>query len=247
MADAGRFEQLGQQIGCHYAPDGPTAQNLVTVPASGRPLPRSKENLDRVQLYRHVNAQNEGVFVNTFKQITDPLLGSPGPLPSAQLFLLLLFILLGVFRVICPRRPWPACCNMVLAVVGWQMPLWPDAQRHRGRGPLWLIPFSGSWSTPRGLYKPTVATKMVCNPALAPSPTTIGIWRSRDQPLFRVLMEAPAGFGAPVAISAATLIAVGMKPKAAMASAAGQHRLRRVRRYGCADHRVERCHGTAPA
>lgn len=38
MADAGPLlEQLGQQIGHHYAPDGPPAQNLVTVPASGRP------------------------------------------------------------------------------------------------------------------------------------------------------------------------------------------------------------------
>ena len=58
---------------------------------------------------------------------------------------------------------------------------------------------------------------------------------------FGALMEALAGFGAPVAISAAMLMAAGMKPmKSADRLPARQHRPGRLRRHGCPDHRPRR-------
>jgi lactate permease len=174
-------------------------------------------------LHRHVNAQNEGVFVNTFKQITDPLLGSLAlSAICAALPLLLLFILLGVFRVKAPKAALASLLlSMVLAVIGWQMPLGQMLSATAAGALYGLIPILWILVNALWLYKLTVATKWfeVLGRALGSITNDHRILAILIAFCFGALMEALAGFGAPVAISAAMLIAVGMKPlKAAMAS-----------------------------
>src|SRR5450631_3605149 len=156
-----------------------------------------------------------------FRQITDPIAGSLVlSALVAALPLLLLFVLIGVFRVKAPKAALASLVlSIVLAVVGWKMPL-GQALSGTAEGiafglfPILWILVNALW-----VYRLTVAT-----PWFEVMGQTIRSI-SRDYRIlailiafgFGALLEALAGFGAPVAIAAAMLIAAGMKPlKSAM-------------------------------
>lgn len=158
-----------------------------------------------------------------FQQTVDPIFGSLVlSAICAALPLALLFVLLGVFKVKAPFAALSALgLSIVLAIVGWQMPV-GQALSAAGAGifyglfPILWILINALW-----IYKLTVAT-----PWFEAFGLTI---RSISNDLrilsiliafcFGALLESLAGFGAPVAISAAMLIAAGMKPfKAAIVS-----------------------------
>ena len=157
---------------------------------------------------------------------TQPLAPIAGSLALSALLaalpLILLFILLGVFKM----KAWMAAVigvatSLVVAIVGWGMPA-AMALSATGEGvfygafPIMWILLNAIW-----VYQLSVITGWF---------DTLGsLIRSvsNDQRIlailiafcFGALMEALAGFGAPVAISAAMLMAAGMKPmKAAIVS-----------------------------
>ena len=157
---------------------------------------------------------------------TQPLAPIAGSLALSALIaalpLILLFLLLGVFKV----KAWLAALigvatSVLVAIVGWGMPtvmaLSATAEGvFYGAFPIMWILLNAIW-----VYQLSVITGWF---------DTLGsLIRSvsNDQRIlailiafcFGALMEALAGFGAPVAISAAMLMAAGMKPmKAAIVS-----------------------------
>ena len=151
-----------------------------------------------------------------FRQVTDPIAGSL--LLSAlvaALPLIVLFLMIGVFRVKAPKAVFAALVlSIVLAVVGWKMPL-GQALSGTAEGivfglfPILWILVNALW-----VYRLTVATPWF--EVLGQTIRSV----SRDHRVlailiafaFGALLEALAGFGAPVAIAAAMLIAAGMKP-----------------------------------
>ncbi len=151
-----------------------------------------------------------------FRQITDPIAGSLVlSALCAALPLVVLFLLIGVFRVKAPKAVFASLIlAIVLAVVGWKMPL-GQALSGTVEGlafgffPILWILINALW-----VYRLTVAT-----PWFAVLGQTIRSV-SKDHRIlailiafgFGALLEALAGFGAPVAIAAAMLIAAGMKP-----------------------------------
>ncbi|QIM16299.1 L-lactate permease [Leucobacter insecticola] len=158
-----------------------------------------------------------------FTQPLAPIFGSIGwSALFAALPLIVMFVLLGVFRV---KAAYAALAGLalsiVLAVVGWQMPIGQALSGTAegilyGMFPILWILINALW-----IYRLTLETGWF--EALG---TTI---RSISNDLrvlsiiiafsFGALLESLAGFGAPVAISAAMLIAAGMKPlKAALVS-----------------------------
>ena len=156
-----------------------------------------------------------------FRQITDPIAGSLVlSALCAALPLVLLFVLIGGFRVKAPKAALASLIlSIVLAVVGWKMPI-GQALSGTAEGiafglfPILWILVNALW-----VYRLTVAT-----PWFEVMGQTIRSI-SRDHRVlailiafgFGALLEALAGFGAPVAIAAAMLIAAGMKPlKSAM-------------------------------
>jgi lactate permease len=157
---------------------------------------------------------------------TQPLAPIAGSLALSALLaalpLILLFVLLGVFKM----KAWMAAVigvatSIIVAIVGWGMPA-AMALSATGEGvfygafPIMWILLNAIW-----VYQLSVITGWF---------DTLGsLIRSvsNDQRIlailiafcFGALMEALAGFGAPVAISAAMLMAAGMKPmKAAIVS-----------------------------
>jgi len=158
-----------------------------------------------------------------FQQIIDPVAGSL--ILSAIVALLplaLLFVLLGVFRVKAPKAALASLVlSMALAVIGWQMPLGQMLSATAAGAVFGLIPILWILVNALWLYKLTVSTRWfeVLGRALGSITNDHRILAILIAFCFGALMEALAGFGAPVAISAAMLMAVGMKPiKAAMAS-----------------------------
>jgi len=151
-----------------------------------------------------------------FQQVLDPIFGSLAlSAVFAALPLVLLFVLLGVFKVKAPFAALAALgLSLVLAIIGWGMPV-TQALSATAAGVVYGI-FPIMWILANALwvYKLTVAT-----PWFATFGRTI---RSISNDLrilsiliafcFGALLESLAGFGAPVAISAAMLIAAGMKP-----------------------------------
>ncbi len=157
---------------------------------------------------------------------TQPLAPIAGSLALSALLaalpLILLFVLLGVFKM----KAWMAAliglvASIIVAIVGWGMPtvmaLSATAEGvFYGAFPIMWILLNAIW-----VYQLSVITGWF---------DTLGsLIRSvsNDQRIlailiafcFGALMEALAGFGAPVAISAAMLMAAGMKPmKAAIVS-----------------------------
>ncbi|ADX74185.1 L-lactate transport [Pseudarthrobacter phenanthrenivorans Sphe3] len=151
-----------------------------------------------------------------FQQILDPIAGSL--LLSAlcaALPLVLLFVLLGVFRVKAAKAAIASLVlSLVLAVAGWQMPLdqalsATAAGIFYGLFPILWILINALW-----IYKLTVATPWfdALGRTIRSISNDLRILSILIAFCFGALLESLAGFGAPVAISAAMLMAAGMKP-----------------------------------
>jgi lactate permease len=151
-----------------------------------------------------------------FQQLLDPVFGSPFlSALVAALPLATLFVMLGVFRVKAHISALTSLAVVVvLAVAVWRMPPL-QALSATGEGALYGV-FPILWILINALwiYKLTVVTGWF--EVLGARIRAI----SDDQRIlailiafcFGALLESLAGFGAPVAISAAMLIAAGMKP-----------------------------------
>jgi len=151
-----------------------------------------------------------------FEQVLDPIFGSLAASATvAALPLAALFLLLGVFKM---KAAFAALVSlalaMALAVLGWGMPV---AQLFSataegafyGLFPILWILVNALW-----IYKLTVVTgwfEMLGRTIRAISPD-LRILSILVAFCFGALLESLAGFGAPVAISAAMLLAAGMKP-----------------------------------
>ena len=151
-----------------------------------------------------------------FEQILDPILGSLAVSAAvAALPLAALFLLLGVFKM---KAAYAALVSlavaMALAVFGWRMPvtqlLSATAEgAFYGLFPILWILVNALW-----IYKLTVVTgwfEVLGRTIRAISPD-LRILSILVAFCFGALLESLAGFGAPVAISAAMLLAAGMKP-----------------------------------
>ncbi|MBD1543898.1 L-lactate permease [Arthrobacter sp. IA7] len=151
-----------------------------------------------------------------FQQILDPLGGSL--LLSAlcaALPLVLLFVLLGVFRVKAPKAAIASLLvSLLLAVIGWQMPL-GQALSATAAGIFYgLFPILWILANALWIYKLTVATPWfeALGRTIRSISDDLRILSILIAFCFGALLESLAGFGAPVAISAAMLMAAGMKP-----------------------------------
>lgn len=151
-----------------------------------------------------------------FEQVLDPIFGSLAASAAvAALPLAALFILLGVFKM---KAAYAALVSlaiaMALAVFGWRMPvtqlLSATAEgAFYGLFPILWILVNALW-----IYKLTVVTgwfEVLGRTIRAISPD-LRILSILVAFCFGALLESLAGFGAPVAISAAMLLAAGMKP-----------------------------------
>lgn len=151
-----------------------------------------------------------------FQQILDPIGGSL--LLSAlcaALPLVLLFVLLGVFRVKAPKAAIASLLvSLLLAVIGWQMPL-GQALSATAAGVFYgLFPILWILANALWIYKLTVATPWfeALGRTIRSISDDLRILSILIAFCFGALLESLAGFGAPVAISAAMLMAAGMKP-----------------------------------
>lgn len=151
-----------------------------------------------------------------FQQILDPIAGSLViSALCAALPLILLFVLLGVFKVKAPKAAAASLAlSLLLAVVGWQMPVnqalsATAAGIFYGLFPILWILVNALW-----IYRLTVATPWfeVLGRTIRSISNDLRILSILIAFCFGALLESLAGFGAPVAISAAMLMAAGMKP-----------------------------------
>ena len=151
-----------------------------------------------------------------FQQILDPIAGSLViSALCAALPLVLLFVLLGVFKVKAPVAALAGLAlSLVLAIVGWQMPVnqalsATAAGIFYGLFPILWILVNALW-----IYRLTVATPWfeVLGRTIRSISNDLRILSILIAFCFGALLESLAGFGAPVAISAAMLMAAGMKP-----------------------------------
>lgn len=151
-----------------------------------------------------------------FQQILDPIAGSLViSALCAALPLVLLFVLLGVFKVKAPVAALAGLAlSLVLAIVGWQMPVnqalsATAAGMFYGLFPILWILVNALW-----IYRLTVATPWfeVLGRTIRSISNDLRILSILIAFCFGALLESLAGFGAPVAISAAMLMAAGMKP-----------------------------------
>ena len=158
-----------------------------------------------------------------FQQDPDPIAASL--LISALVAaipIVLLFVLLGVFKAKAPFAALAALAvAIVLAIAGWRMPV-VQTLSAAGAGIFYGI-FPILWILVNALwvYKLTVATPWseVFGRTIRSVSNDLRILSILVAFCFGALLESLAGFGAPVAISAAMLLAAGMKPlKAAMVS-----------------------------
>ena len=156
-----------------------------------------------------------------FRQILDPIAGSLVlSALCAALPLVVLFVLIGGFRVKAPKAAFVSLVlSIVLAVVGWKMPIGQALSSTAEGVAFGLFPILWILVNALWVYRLTVATAWF--EVMGQTIRSI----SRDHRIlailiafgFGALLEALAGFGAPVAIAAAMLIAAGMKPlKSAM-------------------------------
>lgn len=151
-----------------------------------------------------------------FEQILDPVGGSlVWSAVLAAVPLLLLFVLLGVFRVKAHVAALTSLAlSMVTAVFVWQMPVLQLVSATAEGAVYGLIPILWILINALWIYKLTVVTGWF--EVLGARIRRI----SNDQRVlaiiiafcFGALLESLAGFGAPVAISAAMLMAAGMNP-----------------------------------
>jgi lactate permease len=154
--------------------------------------------------------------VSTYQQVVDPLWGSLGlSALCAALPLILLFVLLGVFRVKAAKAAVTSLLlSIVLAVAVWQMPVdqalsATAAGAFYGLFPILWILVNALW-----VYKLTVATPWfdALGRTIRSISNDLRILSILIAFCFGALLESLAGFGAPVAITAAMLMAAGMKP-----------------------------------
>nr|WP_231713177.1 L-lactate permease [Arthrobacter sp. zg-Y769] len=138
----------------------------------------------------------------------------------AALPLLILFVLLGVFRLKAYQAGLISLAlSIILAIVGWKMPV-GQVLSATGLGAFYAI-FPILWILINALwiYKLTVATPWfeVLGRTIRSISDDLRILSILIAFCFGALLESLAGFGAPVAIAAAMLMAAGMKPlKSAM-------------------------------
>ncbi|MCQ1946143.1 L-lactate permease [Arthrobacter sp. zg-Y1116] len=156
-----------------------------------------------------------------FQQPLDPIAGSLAlSAILAALPLLILFVLLGVFRMKAYQAALISLAlSIILAVVGWKMPV-GQVLSATGLGAFYAI-FPILWILINALwiYKLTVATPWfeVLGRTIRSISDDLRILSILIAFCFGALLESLAGFGAPVAIAAAMLMAAGMKPlKSAM-------------------------------
>lgn len=151
-----------------------------------------------------------------FQQILDPIAGSLAMSAlCAALPLILLFVLLGVFKVKAPKAALASLAlSLLLAILGWQMPVnqalsATAAGIFYGLFPILWILVNALW-----IYRLTVATPWfeVLGRTIRSISNDLRILSILIAFCFGALLESLAGFGAPVAISAAMLMAAGMKP-----------------------------------
>jgi len=156
------------------------------------------------------------VRTESFPQLTDPLFGNLAlSAVCAALPLLLLFVLLGVFRVKAHKAALAGLAlSILLAIVIWRMPVGQTFSAavegaFYGLFPILWILINALW-----IYKLTVATRWfeVLGRAIRSISNDLRILAILIAFCFGALLESLAGFGAPVAISAAMLMAAGMKP-----------------------------------
>lgn len=154
--------------------------------------------------------------MSTYQQVVDPLWGSLGlSALCAALPLILLFVLLGVFRVKAAKAALISLMlSIVLAIAVWQMPLdqalsATAAGAFYGLFPILWILVNALW-----VYKLTVATPWfdALGRTIRSISNDLRILSILIAFCFGALLESLAGFGAPVAITAAMLMAAGMKP-----------------------------------
>ena len=151
-----------------------------------------------------------------FQQPLDPVGGSLAlSAILAALPLLLLFILLGVFRMKAYQAALISLAlSFALAVIGWRMPV-GQVLSATGLGAFYAI-FPILWILINALwiYKLTVATPWfeVLGRTIRSISDDLRILSILIAFCFGALLESLAGFGAPVAIAAAMLMAAGMKP-----------------------------------
>ncbi|WP_136609152.1 L-lactate permease [Sinomonas albida] len=152
----------------------------------------------------------------TFHQLVDPLGGSLALAALlAALPLILLFIMLGVFRT----KAWKAAVaslilSIVLAATVWRMPLDQTLSATAegafyGFFPILWILINALW-----VYRLTTETRWfeVLGATIRSISNDHRILAILIAFCFGALLEALAGFGAPVAITSAMLMAAGMKP-----------------------------------
>ncbi|MDP9989237.1 lactate permease [Arthrobacter oryzae] len=153
--------------------------------------------------------------MTTFHQVVDPLGSLVLGAVLAALPLILLFILLGVFRT----KAWKAAVaslalSIVLAVTVWRMPV-GQALSATAEGAfygffpiLWIL-INALW-----VYKLTTETRWfeVLGATIRSVSSDLRILTILIAFCFGALLEALAGFGAPVAITSGMLMAAGMRP-----------------------------------
>jgi lactate permease len=151
-----------------------------------------------------------------FHQVAEPIGGSLFlSALCAALPLAVLFVLLGVFQW---RAPYAALTGLVLsvvlAIVGWHMPVGQAVSAGAAGALYGLIPILWILISALWVYKLTVATQWfdVLGQTIRSISNDLRILAILVAFCFGALLESLAGFGAPVAITAAMLIAAGMKP-----------------------------------
>lgn len=151
-----------------------------------------------------------------FQQTTDPVLGSLAlSALCAALPLLLLFVLLGVFKVKAHVAALSGLAlALVLAVVAWQMPVGQAASAAAEGATYGLFPILWILVNALWVYRVTVDTPWfdVLGRTIRSISDDLRILAILIAFCFGSLLEALAGFGAPVAISAAMLMVAGMAP-----------------------------------
>ena len=154
--------------------------------------------------------------MSTYQQVVDPLWGSLGlSALCAALPLILLFVLLGVFRVKAAKAAIISLLlSIILAIAVWRMPVdqalsATAAGAFYGLFPILWILVNALW-----VYKLTVATPWfdALGRTIRSISNDLRILSILIAFCFGALLESLAGFGAPVAITAAMLMAAGMKP-----------------------------------
>ncbi|GEN79928.1 L-lactate permease [Actinotalea fermentans] len=152
------------------------------------------------------------MFVQDVDPVADSLLVSA---LCAAVPLLLLFVLLGVVRMKAHRAALVSlAAALVLAVVGWGMPAGQALSAAAEGGFYGLFPILWILVNALWLYRVTVDTPWfdVLGRSIRSVSDDLRILAILVAFCFGSLLEALAGYGAPVAISAAMLMAAGMKP-----------------------------------